>query len=84
MREVSGKGAVYAFTTVRESATVGFTPPYVVGFVELAEQAGLLYLCNLVEVAPEAVRMGMPVEVTFEQFAEGWKLPQFRPARGGA
>src|SRR5438105_6793014 len=52
VRDVSGRGTVYSFTVVRESATRGFEPPYLIGFVELEEQPGLIYLTNLVEVEP--------------------------------
>ena len=38
---------------------------------------------NLVDVEPEDVDAGMPVEVVFEQHEDVF-LPLFRPARGGA
>lgn len=83
MQPVSGRGTLYAFTLVREAATRGFDPPYLVAVVELAEQPGLFCLSNLVGVAPGEAVTGMPVEVTFERIGDGCMLPQFRPAAGG-
>jgi uncharacterized OB-fold protein len=35
---------------------------------------------NVVDVAPEDVSIGMSVDVTFVDIADGWKLPVFRPS----
>jgi uncharacterized protein len=74
----SGRGVV-------ESFIINYTPapgyeqdaPYVIAFVMLEE--GVRLTTNLlgVEQTPEAVRVGMPVEVVFEQ-RDGIALPQFR------
>ena len=61
--------------------------PYVVGIVDLPE--GVSVRCNLVDVEPdpEAIRFGMPVEMTTgvsQQDSEGNDVVAFyfRPARG--
>jgi len=62
----SGRGTVHAFTVDR----VGHDPaqrarlPLVIALVEVEE--GPRLTTNLVGCAPEAVRVGMPVEVAFE------------------
>ncbi|WP_432828663.1 Zn-ribbon domain-containing OB-fold protein [Dactylosporangium sp. CA-092794] len=78
--EASGKGVVYTFTVVRKSRREGYTTavPYVVASVELAE--GPRIFTNIVGCSPEAVRIGMPVEVTFVPTADGTALYRFRPA----
>ena len=77
--EASGRGTVYTFVVVRETRARGWDKmvPYVVAVVELEE--GPRFLTNLTDVAPEAVRIGMPVEVTFAELDGTTKLPLFRP-----
>jgi uncharacterized OB-fold protein len=76
--EMSGRGVVYAFTIDR----VGHDPaqrarlPLVVAVIDLEEGARLT--SNIVECAPEAVDVGMPVEVVFEDLGPE-TLIQFRP-----
>lgn len=76
---LSGRGTVYASTVVRQAFDTSFVGqvPYVVALVDLAEQPGLRVLANVVDVAPEAVAIGTPVEVTFEHRGDA-ALPQFR------
>src|SRR5262245_23666885 len=76
---VSGEAEVHTFTVNHQAWIPGFDPPYVVAIVELPEQEGLRLTTNLVRVAPDDVRIGMPVKVTFEQWEDVW-LPLFRPA----
>ena len=51
--------------------------PYTVAVVELDEGPHLI--TNLVGCTPEDVRVGMPVEVTFEDIAPEATLPRFKP-----
>jgi uncharacterized protein len=78
---VSGRGVVHAFTIPHRHANPAFgtRAPYVVALVELEE--GVRLLSNLVEVAPtpEAVRVGMPVEIVYEDVTPEITLPRFRP-----
>jgi uncharacterized OB-fold protein len=80
--QVSGEGSVYSYTIVRDNATRGFEDvgPYVVALVELKEQPRLTLVANIVGVAIGEVRVGMPVQVTWEEIGEGFVLPQFTPA----
>ena len=50
-----------------------------IGLVAIDEQASVRLTTNLVDVEPEDVRTGMPVEVVFEQNDDVY-LPLFRPA----
>ena len=80
-REVSGRARVYTHTVVRDNVTQGFAAdePYVIGIIELAEQERLVLVANVVGVAPEDVRIGMPLRVTFERLTDDIALPQFEP-----
>ena len=55
------------------------TFPYTVALVDLDE--GCRMLSNIVDVNPEDVRVGMPVEVVFEEITPEISLPKFRPRR---
>jgi uncharacterized OB-fold protein len=76
---VSGKGTVYSSTINRYPWNPGMPPPYVLAQVELAEQPGLFLLTNIVGCEPEAVKIGMPVTVAFEQAGEEAWVPVFVP-----
>ena len=76
----SGKGTVYTFTVTHQNQSPGFRDglPYVMAYIELAE--GVRMLTNIVDCAPDAVRIGMPVEVVFDDVTPAVTLPKFRPA----
>jgi uncharacterized OB-fold protein len=72
----SGKGTVYSWVTYLESPHPAFKAPFSVVLVELEE--GLKLISNMVDVAPEEISIGMPVEVVFDEITEGLTLPKFR------
>ncbi len=76
----SGRGKVYTFVVVRETRARGWDKmvPYVVAVISLDE--GPHMLTDLINVAPEAVTIDMPVAVTFEELDGTTRLPLFRPA----
>lgn len=76
---VSGLGTVFSFTINRHVYNPAVPPPYVIAIVELDEQAGLRFTTNIVNCAPEAVTMEMPVRVVFDQHGEVF-VPVFEPA----
>ena len=80
-RPASGRGTLHTFTVVyRGQRDFPLGTPYVIAIVELAE--GPRLMTNLVGIAadPAAIRIGMPVEVTFEDVSADVALPRFRPA----
>jgi hypothetical protein len=76
----SGRGTVWTFTVTHQNQAPGFREevPYVLALVELEE--GIRLLTNVVGCAPDAVRIGMPVTVVFEDVTPEVTLPKFRPA----
>lgn len=76
----SGRGEIYSFTTQYRAAHPSFAAdvPYTVVLVDLPE--GVRVLADLVDCAPEDVRVGMPVEVLFDDVTPELTLPRFRPA----
>jgi uncharacterized OB-fold protein len=75
---VSGRATVAAFTINHQPFMPGFDPPYVIAFVELDEDPSIRLTTNIVGCPFEDVRIGMPVQVTFEQSGE-WHVPLFEP-----
>jgi uncharacterized OB-fold protein len=61
------RGTVYTCTVIHQAAP-GFDVPYALGYVDLPE--GVRVLGQIAGVEPEAVRIGMEVEVSFEPFGE--------------
>ena len=76
----SGRGTVYSFTVTNQNQAPGFREelPYVLAMVELEE--GPRLMTNVIGCAPDVVRIGMTVEVVFEDVTAEITLPKFRPA----
>lgn len=85
---MSGRATVAAFTVDRQPWIPGFDPPYIVAMVELAEEPDTRLISNIVDIAPEDMRIGLEVEVFFEDWtalsgeedSRVW-IPLFRPVR---
>ncbi len=78
---VSGRATVVAHTVNIQQWIPG-SEPYVIGLVAIDEQDSVRLTTNLVDVEPEDIRSGMPVEVVFEQVDDVY-LPLFRPSSTG-
>ena len=74
----SGRGKVYTFTVTYQNQAPGFRDelPYVMAYVELDE--GPRILTNVVRTPVESVKIGMPVEVVFEDVDETLAIPKFQ------
>ena len=79
---VSGRAEVVAVTVNHQEWMPGPEVPFVLAIVGLPEQDGLRLTTNIVNCAPEAVTIGMPVQVTFEAHPddEVW-IPLFEPEK---
>jgi uncharacterized OB-fold protein len=78
---VSGRGTIYSYNVMHQVYHPAFAHevPYAVVMVKLAE--GPTMISNLVDCPPDEIRIGMPVEVTFEQVSPEVTLPKFRRSR---
>lgn len=76
---VSGRGEVFSFYWMHQIYHPGFAAevPYAVVIVALDE--GPHVLSNIVGCSREELRIGLPVEVTFEDASDEVTLPKFRP-----
>lgn len=75
---VAGRGKLYSYT-VNHQPWDGSSDVYIIGLVAMDEQRDLRLLTNLVDLAPDDVCIGMPVEVIFEEHPPVY-LPLFRRA----
>jgi uncharacterized OB-fold protein len=75
----SGQAVVYTYTVIRQNYAKPFRDelPYVIAMVDLAE--GPRLYVGLTDVEPDAVRIGMPVEVWFADAGDDIGIPFFRP-----
>ncbi len=79
--KASGRGKVWTYSVHHMGPTPAYKgePPYVVALVELDE--GVKMMTNIVECDPSEVKIGMEVEVVFDDVTEEVTLPKFRPVR---
>jgi uncharacterized OB-fold protein len=73
-REAKGTGTVYTYSVLRR----GVPEPYCIAYVTLEE--GVSMLTNLVDCDFDAVKIGMPVKVTFKPSDGGAPVPMFTRA----
>jgi uncharacterized OB-fold protein len=77
--QASGRATLYTWSVVHQNDLPPFRDklPYVAAVVDLDE--GPRMMTNVVGTDPEALRVGMRLEVTFEELADGFHIPVFRP-----
>lgn len=77
--ECSGKGRVYSFTVARRPTAPQWADdgPYVIAMVKLKE--GAVVTANILNCAPEDVRVGMKVRALFVDVTPEVTLLQFEP-----
>lgn len=77
--EASGEGVVHSYTVIHRVGVPAWRArvPYVVALVDLAE--GVRLQTNLVDVAPDAVEVGLPVRLRPERVDDRITLPYFAP-----
>jgi len=73
----SGLGEVYSYVVHHHPPVPGHTLPFVIALVELEEGARLL--AELTDVAPEEVRVGLPVRIGFTRIDDELTMPVWRP-----
>ena len=72
----SGRGSLYSYI-IHHRPVPGFTPPYSIAVVQLDE--GPRMMTNVVGCAPENVKIGMAVQVVYEDVTPEITLAKFKP-----
>ena len=77
--KASGRARLYRYV-INHRPMPGFSPPYAIAVVELDE--GPRMMTNIVDCpqTPEALRLDMPLEVSFARQNDTITLPLFKPA----
>ena len=78
---LSGRATVIATTVNEQMWLPSMTPPYNLSIVALAEEPTVRLTTNVVGCPPEAVVIGMQVQVRFHQQEDIW-FPLFVPVEG--
>ena len=68
---LSGNGEIYAYSVLRRA-----NPPYVVAYIKLDE--GPIVLSNIVDTDENDLKIGLPVQVTFQRTEDGRNSPKFK------
>ncbi len=78
--EASGGGALHSWTVAHRAFHPAFEArvPYILGIVDLDE--GVRMNAPLLHVRADALRVGMRLQVTFEDADSNFGLPSFMPA----
>ena len=75
-----------AYTVNHQPWIPGLNPPYIIAMVELEDEADVRLITNVVDITPDDIYVGLPVEAFFEDWTDAtgdensrvW-LPLFRP-----
>ena len=77
----STAGTLYTYTVVHRPVAPGQDLPFVIAVVELDGAEGVRLISNLVDTPPEELRVGMAVEVVWEDMSPDLAVPRFRASR---
>ena len=78
--DTSGQGTIYTWTVARQATHPAFADevPQLLGVVELAE--GPRLTTTFVDLGPDDLVVGLPVEAVYDHGPDGMTLLRFRPA----
>ena len=82
---LSGRGEVYSYTIVERAILPGMEAhlPYVPAVISLEGAGGARLVSNVVDVRLDALRVGMQVQVVWDDMPQlGVALPRFAPVTG--
>lgn len=78
-QEVSGRGEVYTYTIVHRPIAADQPLPTVIAVIALEGAGGVRMISNLVGADLGEIRIGMPVELVWEDMSSDLAIPRFRP-----
>lgn len=78
--QASGKGTLYSFTLVHQLYHSGFADEMPYNYAEVSLDEGLRIPSNIVGCPNSELKIGMALEVTFDDISESVTLPRFKPA----
>ena len=80
-KATQGHGSIYSYTVIHHASHEAVKPklPYVVGVIEFADVPGVRLVSNITDIDPAQVRIGMPVQLWWDDIGEGMWVPRFSP-----
>jgi uncharacterized OB-fold protein len=73
---VSGRGKVKSYSVVRRGISADYEAPYIVALIALTE--GVTMMSSIQATDPDSISIGADVEVVFEDWGEGIRMPLFK------
>jgi hypothetical protein len=77
--EVAGTGVVYSYALLHHPQHPAFDYPVAAVLVDLDE--GVRLVSNIIDIDPDKITIGLPVEVSFVPAGEDAAVPVFRPRK---
>jgi uncharacterized OB-fold protein len=81
-QEVSGRGEIYTFTIVHRAIAANQPLPTLIAVIALEGSGGLRMISNIVGAEPDALAIGAPVELVWEDMSDELAIPRFKLANG--
>jgi len=83
---VSGNGTVFSYTVAYHPThpALKSAVPYNIAVVMLDDAGDVRLVSNIVDAAPEEMRVGLPVALVWEPTSDGGYLARFQKRDGGA
>lgn len=80
--QVSGRGTVFSYTIAHHAVhpSLKAAVPYNIAVVLLEGAGDVRLVSNIIDAAPEEMRIDLPVELVWEDLPGGMTLPRFRKA----
>lgn len=78
--QASGKGSLYTFALMHQIMHPAFASEIPYNVVEVDLEEGVRVMSTIVGCSHDDLRIGMPLEVTFEDITGEVSLPKFKPA----
>jgi uncharacterized OB-fold protein len=64
---------------VHRPIAAGQALPYVIAVIALEDAGGVRIISNIVDVKPDELDIGLPVELVWEDMSADLAIPRFRP-----
>lgn len=78
-RRISGRGVVSSWVVVHKEWFAAFRDDLPYNVVQVEFEEGPRITANLVDVANDELRVGMPVELVYDDVSPDMTMPRFRP-----
>ena len=80
--DASGQGTLFSHALLRRVYHPRHEDRLPIRLAQIDLPEGIRLWSNLVNAGDRVIRVGMSVEVTFEEFPDGGVIPVFQPSRG--